>query len=109
MDDTTKPTPPAPRNSIWELTWDASPHLSSTTDSPSDTALPSPLYEVGLHGAYAPTSLSVFEAWTGDRRLNGSPHHGPIFNLGTTVSYTGPRSCPCSTCQATVDPQHRKD
>jgi hypothetical protein len=110
MDDTTKPSTPPPRsrNSIWELTWDYTPTLGTATPL-SDSALPSPLYEVGTGGVFVTVSHDVFSAWTGHRRLDGSDHHGPVFNLGTTIQYTGPRTCPCSTCQSSIDPQHRKD
>ena len=87
----------------WELTAEA---LGLT--APTDT-IGSTVYEVGADDAWITTTHDVFAAWTADRRINGSDHHGPIYNIGTTITYTGPRSCPCSTCQATVAPHHRKD
>ena len=76
--------------------------------APTDT-IGSTVYEVGSDDAWIPTTHDVFAAWTADRRINGSDYHGPIYNIGTSTLYTGPRSCPCSICQAGVAPHHRKD
>lgn len=92
------------RNSIWELTADY-----TIPPPPTDTLIEAPLYEVGLGQTFTPTSADVFDAWTGPRRLNGLDYHGPIFNLGTSIAYDGPRHCGCSTCEATAQPIHRKN
>jgi hypothetical protein len=93
-----------PRDSIWELTSDYSPlpHFD-------DVALPSPLYEVGISGEFTPTSPDVFDAWTGLRRLNGEPYHGPVYNFGTSTPYEGPRSCSCHLCEAGAQAIHKKN
>ena len=92
---------PRRRDTVWELTYDA-----SSIDLP-DTARSTPIYEVGIDAAYTPTTHDVFSAWTGPRRIDGTDYHGPVYHLGTTSQYTGPRTCSCSTCQATVAPADR--
>ena len=100
----TAPTLEAPRPpTIWELTAE---HLR--LDEPTDT-IGSPVLEVAVAETYVPVGPEVFGAWTGIRRINGEEFHGPVHHIGTTIPYTGARTCPCSTCQSTVAPQLRYD
>lgn len=92
----------SPAASVWELT-----ALYTGVSGPTDTISPSALYEVGTEGATVPTTKEVFDAWTADRSINGAPYHGPVYNFGTRIVYTGPRACGCPTCQAEVAPEHR--
>lgn len=87
---------------IWELT---ARHLGLSTQDILGTTT----FEVDVSGTWTAVAPEVFSAWTGARRVDGVMHHGPIFNLGTDVVYTGPRSCPCAACEATVEHRHRKD
>ena len=51
----------------------------------------------------------IFRSWTGERRINGDEHHGPVYALGSDVPYTGSRVCGCSECQSHVEPRFRKN
>ncbi len=100
---------PPPRNSIWELTADA---LGVYPDDPvymSDVYIGvRHVFEIEVPGgAYIPVARDVFDAWVGLRRLDGDHHHGPVHCIGTGALYTGPRACPCTTCQSTTMPQLR--
>jgi hypothetical protein len=96
------------RDSIWELTHDYTPTLYSSSD-PTDSIMPSPLYEVGIKDVFISTTEDVFYAWTGQRRLNGQTFHGPIYNLGTSTHYDGPRHCGCSICESHTLPSNKKN
>ena len=99
---------PKSRDSIWELTYDYTPTLYSSSD-PTDSIIPTPLYEVGIKDTFISTTEDIFLSWTGPRLLNGETFHGPIFNLGTTTPYTGPRHCGCSTCESHTLPHNKKN
>jgi len=95
--------PLAPRSSSWELTSDALfPHHTDDVSS-------SHIYEVEFEDSYMDVDESIFTSWTGARRLDGSNYHGPIYNMGTSTLYTGPRACSCSICSATTAPEHRSN
>lgn len=94
--------PPTLPPSSWQLTAEV-----AGLTRPTDALSPGAVYEVGTDGASVATTLDVWSAWTGERWINGVPHHGPVYHMGTRQEYTGPRSCGCSTCQATVAPACR--
>lgn len=95
-----------PRDSIWELTADAIGMLPD--DYLVDAMMPGGhVYEVAAGDEWYVVHKDVFGSWVGPRRIDGEYYHGPIHNFGTTVLYTGARSCACTSCQSTVAPNLR--
>jgi hypothetical protein len=90
------------RSSIWELTSDYSRH-----NTPTDELSPTPVLEIEFDSASFVVDAATFSAWTGNRFINGKEHHGPVYNMGTNILYTGPRQCPCSACSSSVSPHLR--
>jgi len=90
------------RSSIWELTSDYSP-----SRPPTDELAPNPVHEIEFESDSFVVDEATFSAWTGRRFVNGKEHHGPVYNMGTNVLYTGPRQCPCSACSSSVSPHLR--
>lgn len=83
-----------------------SSHLRPTA---TDDIASGPILEVQLLDRWFLVDLDTFRSWTGLRRLNGDDFHGDIFYLESSSPYTGARACPCSTCQSSVNPRHRKN
>jgi len=73
----------------------------------TDVLAAGPLLTVELLGETVVATEAEWRAWTGRRWRNGVEVHGPIYNLGTDVLFTGRRACGCATCSKTVDPQHK--
>jgi hypothetical protein len=42
-------------------------------------------HEILSNGQWVEVTDHIFRSWTGERRLNGSKYHGPIYNLGSDV------------------------
>jgi len=40
-------------------------------------------YEIFVNGEWLEVSEWIFRSWTGDRRIDGLPHSGDVFLLGT--------------------------
>ena len=97
---------PPRRDSTWELTADAL-GIDPFIPPPSDTLATEPLLEVCVSDNWIPAPRDMFDAWTGQRRINGEPHHGPVYHIGSSTLYTGMRLCPCTTCQGTAAPHLR--
>lgn len=100
--------PPLHRTSPWKLTALYS-KIQPTVQYSPDTAIGDHLYEIGHADSYYTTTRSVFDAWTGPRMLDGETYHGPIYVVGTSTRYTGPRHCGCSVCETDVPPSLRKN
>ena len=101
-------TLPKSRLSIWELTADYTTSLDSThIDSISST----PIFEAADHidaTSFVLVDELIFNSCIGPRRVNGQLFHGPIYNIDTHIIYDGPRFCPCSICESSILPMHRK-
>jgi hypothetical protein len=91
-----------PRSSIWELTSDY-----SLPQPPTDELASTPIHEIEFDSASFVVDEATFSAWTGRRFVNGKEHHGPVYNMGTSILYTGPRQCPCTRCSSSVSPHLR--
>jgi hypothetical protein len=66
--------------------------------------------EVEVEGDWIPTSIDVWRAWTGRRKLWGFEHHGPVYSFGhsdESPPYAGRRVCNCGKCQLHVKPELR--
>lgn len=74
---------------------------------PTDDVADGPILEVELLDRWFLVDENTWRSWTGRRRKDGEDFHGKVFYLDSTHPYAGRRSCPCSTCQSTVDPHHR--
>lgn len=86
--------------------WTSMINYTDLTDDIDLTAL----YEVKLDNKQlVRTQSDIFSAWTGFRFINGTEYHGPIYNIGTNVYYTGPRYCHCQICQMHTLHIHRKN
>lgn len=76
---------------------------------PTDVLRTEPVLEVEADGYRLEASLEEWRSYTGRRWLNGEEQHGPVYNLGTDVPYTGKRVCPCRTCEAGTLPHLRSN
>ena len=85
------------------------PEIDTPPLVPTDDVAGEPLLEVKTGGIWVATSEEIFRAWTGQRRINGDEHHGPVYSLGTEIMYTGARVCACKDCQSTVESKHKKN
>lgn len=79
--------------------------LGGPVDLPEEEGLDSGPVEVLRGDTWIPVSKEDFASWTGPRRIWGIEYHGPVTykNCKNGSQYTGPRSCPCNTCQSTVE------
>ena len=44
---------------------------------------PEALYEVQNGNRWLTTTEYLFRSWTGERRIDGKPYHGPVYFLGS--------------------------
>lgn len=93
-------------DSSWELTLHYSKHANQTLPS-DDYSLGHQLLEVEYKDQVIATTNDIFDSWTGRRWINGTEFHGPVYNVGSGSTYTGNRSCKCSTCQTDVLPHFK--
>jgi hypothetical protein len=87
----------------------STPSFEKHIVTPTDDISPEPIMEVKVGPSWVETPEDVFRSWTGERRINGDPYHGPIYGLASDTLYTGARTCACSTCQSHVEPRLRKN
>jgi len=84
-------------------------YVSVLRPNPTDDIATEPILEVQLLDRWFLVDLDTFRSWTGHRRLDGEPFHDDVFILNSDITYHGARACPCSTCQSSVEPQHKKN
>lgn len=69
-----------------------------------DELIPHYGMEIELNGQWVPAVNTLWNAWTGRRRLWSIEYHGPVYSIGGQpgVPYDGKRICSCSVCQQNV-------
>jgi hypothetical protein len=72
-----------------------------------------PVLEIRSGDRWFAVTKSLWDSWTGLRRMNGTDHHGPVVYIDSPVSgavaYRGKRTCGCRTCEESVPPSLRKN
>lgn len=95
-------------NNLSDILKDIEDIVSGLTDSTHEEPLTTGPVEVFVGGNWMPTTLEDWSAWTGLRRVWGIEYHGPVsYKDKKDKLYTGPRGCPCETCQETVEPRFK--
>ena len=87
----------------------SNPSFEKSVVVPTDDIATEPITEVKVGPSWIEVTDDIFRSWTGERRINGDEHHGPVYALGSDVPYTGSRVCGCSECQSHVEPRFRKN
>jgi hypothetical protein len=94
---------------IEQIVKDLEGFVTDLRPTPTDDIADGPILEVQLLDRWFLVDENTWRSWTGRRRVDGEDFHGEIFYLDSDRPYAGTRSCPCTTCQSSVDPRQRKN